>query len=166
MIRYSRLYGILKKAADDEAPTPSYDTLNTEQQAISKAESRAALRARLSGIMNGGVSALKTVRDLHGQVMKPLRSPVIHIVANPRLTGVAEDAGKRFGSVLGDMFGKINTDAHQYPDSDIIELINDQETAALLSREAERLRRLTRIQYRKKKQLKEMSDKALRSPFI
>lgn len=83
-----------------------------------------------------------------------------------KLTSVFSDAGKRLGGVLGDMAGKINTDKVDYPNSDIIKILNDQEEIALLEREAERLRRIARIQHRKRQRLHEMTAKALKSPYI
>lgn len=83
-----------------------------------------------------------------------------------RATDVAEDAGSRFGGVLGDMFGKLNDDPDDYEDRDIVKLKNQQEAIALLNREAKRLECLARIQARRKKRLAEMTRKSVNSPFI
>ncbi len=85
-----------------------------------------------------------------------------------QIRGPLEDAGYRLGSIVGDMFGKLSTDNSKYEHDygDILKLINDKEEIALLRREAERLRRLARIEQRKRESIREMTTKALKSPFI
>lgn len=82
------------------------------------------------------------------------------------MKGFSEDAGERLGHVLGDMFGKINTDVSPYEDDDIVSLLNEKEEIELLNRETERLRRIARIQARKREKIREMTTQALRSPYL
>lgn len=86
--------------------------------------------------------------------------------ASMRLTDMFSDAGTRLGGVLGDMIGKVNTDPSKYDNADIVRILNDQEEIALLEREAERLRRIARIQHRKRQRLRDMTAQALKSPYI
>lgn len=83
-----------------------------------------------------------------------------------RASSVTEDAGLRLGHTLGDMFGKLNLEPSEYEDADIVQILNDKEEIALLERETARLKRLARIQFRKRQRIKDMTTKALRSPFI
>jgi len=105
------------------------------------------------------------VADL-GRTGVSLGTEVADLTRRGILTPVAIDAGTRFGRSLGDVFGKLNPEADNYDDRDIISLLNQQEEVALLQRETERLERLARIRARKKKRMREAADRAVRSPFI
>lgn len=110
------------------------------------------------------LGAMGDITRLAGATTRTVTAPVRPIVT--RTTSMAEDAGSRLGHVLGDMFGKINTDASPYDDSDIVALLNDKEEIEVLNRETERLRRIARIQARKREKIKDMTEKALRSPYL
>lgn len=111
-------------------------------------------------------NAPKPITGLTGDAYKATKGVLEGTVdTSKKIQGTLEDAGYRLGSVLGDMFGKANSGSeHAY--ADILQIIKDQEETALLQREAERLRRLARIQARKREHIREMTTKALRSPFI
>ena len=105
--------------------------------------------------------AVSDAADLAKTTYKDVLNPM-----SMKLTDVFSDAGTRLGGVLGDMVGKINTDKIDYPNSDIVKILNAQEEIALLERETERLRRIARIQHRKRQKLHDLTAKALKSPYI
>ena len=108
--------------------------------------------APVKGIIGDAYNAAKGLAQTTVDVSQKIQGPI-------------EDAGYRLGGVLGDMFGKATSGSdHDY--ADILQVIKDQEEMALLQREAERLRRLARIQARKRERIREMTTKALKSPFI
>lgn len=108
--------------------------------------------APIKGLLGDAYDATKGVAQKTMDVSKSIQGPI-------------EDAGYRLGGVIGDMFGKA-TGGSEHDYADILQIIKDQEETALLQREAERLRRLARIQARKREHIREMTTKALKSPFI
>ena len=114
-----------------------------------------------------GNFALGTLRDVSNLANNTTRSTYRGVRnVEQRARGFAEDAGESLGTVIGDMFGKLNTKPSPYEDADIISLLKEKEEIQVLNRETERLRRIARIQARKKKKIKEMTEQALRSPYI
>jgi len=117
------------------------------------------------GLIASGIDRVPYGRQTR-EVVRGIGGDVADLTRRGILTPVAIDAGTRFGRSLGDVFGKLNPEADNYDDRDIISLLNQQEEVALLQRETERLERLARIRARKKKRMREAADRAVRSPFI
>lgn len=114
-----------------------------------------------------GEAVLGVLGDVTNLAGRPVRAVTSRITPVTRGTAdFAEDAGSRLGHVLGDMFGKINTDISPYDDADIVSLLNEKEEIEVLNRETERLRRIARIQARKREKIKNMTEQALRSPYL
>ena len=114
-----------------------------------------------------GEAVLGVLGDVTNLAGRPVRAVTSRVAPVTRgAADFAEDAGSRLGHVLGDMFGKINTDISPYDDADIVSLLNEKEEIEVLNRETERLRRIARIQARKREKIRDMTEQALRSPYL
>lgn len=140
----SRLYRMLK-SGDFRIGTRLYDSMGPRSKAFTDIYSDAV------------DDATDLAKTTYTNVLNP---------TTMRLTDAFSDAGTRLGGVLGDMIGKLNTEPSKYDNADIVKILNDQEEIALLEREADRLRRIARIQHRKRQRLRDMTAQALKSPYI
>lgn len=124
-----------------------------------------------TGAHNDADSTGKQILGVLGDAAQLAKGTARRVVApiaptSRAMRSFSEDAGERLGRVFGDMFGKINANMSPYEDDDIVSLLNEKEEIELLNRETERLRRIARIQARKREKIREMTTQALRSPYL
>lgn len=183
-----KIYGMKKQSEyiDDSAAGRASAGMWSNDDATPMTRRRRALTDRAINVGRDAIELLPIVPAYNmasgaaSRAWNAVSSPANNLVVQPVISGRSddttlgwisnslEDIGESIGGSLGDAAAKLNDKPTKYHGTyaGVVDLLNEKEQAALYRREAKRLLRRARIEYRKRLLKEKLADKAVRSPFI